>query len=131
MKKGLMTFDMLIAIIAILLLFAWLQNLNILNINNSKEFGSETQVKGAALSVGSQINAFYAINPTSTDYLDFSLSNSLSNVSIFGESGNIFIVEKLDTKLIVDLFIQTIKYESIYPVIKDLHYDKTANKVGV
>lgn len=121
MKKGINTLDALLALLLILFIVSWMQNFTTLNLAEVNEFGGAVQAKASAIAIGSQMNSFYAINPTESDYLD--LSENPQKIDIFGEEEFEITITKNPTDDEVTFEIFTgLNYSSNYPVIEVIKY---------
>lgn len=120
MKRGINTLDALFAILILLFLITFLQNYTTISLNAANDFGGEAQAKSLAVSLGSQMNSFYSINPGAKDYLDTSKSPLLAR--IFGQNPTTTITKaKNDAKASVKVSVGK-DYPNDYPVAKDISY---------
>ncbi len=120
MRKGLNTLDALFAIVILLLTVGLMQNYTQTTLNSANDYGGGTQAKSLAISIGSQINSFFATNPGSKDYLDISKDPLVAK--LFGKTTTTTITKvKNDVKVSVDIATDK-DYVSTYPTIKDPTY---------
>ena len=112
MKRGVNTVDALIAIISIFFLFVWLQNSIFFNLSNANEFGIQAEVKSEAISVGSQMNSFYASRPNSSDYVIIN-----DSIKIFSAVVDPIIYKDLTATNVTVLAVYNLTaFNSTYPV---------------
>lgn len=84
--KGSISLDALAALVIALMVFAWIQGYAKATLENSNNFGANMGVKAAAISVGSQMAAFYAWKPGQNDFITVSERIMLLNLTTFTNS---------------------------------------------
>lgn len=120
MKKGVNTIDALFAIMLILFLTTWIQNFTEINLNGSSKFGGSIQADYWAISLGSQMNSFYATNPSAKDYVD--LGKLPQKVSIFGQAVSTTITKDFGVGNVLYQIMAAEISSATYPVAKDITY---------
>jgi len=124
MKKGLISIDVLIALVVLIFIVTWLEGFSTNRLLDVNSFGVQAQTNSLATGLGTQINAFYALDPGAQDYLDLSdsiveghnISDNAPIVPQTSKSGNLFTVIMEDA-------------DAYYPVTTSLSYNPSTKKV--
>ena len=127
MKRGINSIDAFLAITLMLFIAFWMQNFFTIQFDSSQEFGVKSGVSAEAIRIGSIMNSFYATSPTLADYL--TLTDTLK---IFGGTMDVSLdKDPTDLNVTVNVTYNGVDYNSSYPVIKQVNYDKQNQKVKV
>lgn len=124
MKKGLISLDVLIALIMVIFLLIWLENFATYSVSGINSFGVQAQTNALATGIGMQINNFYALEPGVGDYLDLS--------SEVGTAQNFSLEDRIlpqITKVGNLLEVSILGLISNYPVHTNVNYNPTSKKV--
>ena len=68
MRRGMMSLDAMIAITMLLFVIIWFQSFSLAMVDNANVIGIKIQSRALPMAIGSQVNAFRAINPQDRDY---------------------------------------------------------------
>ena len=120
-KRGMMSIDLLFALIFLTFLIMWIQDYSLYALDNSDAFGVQVQLDGKAIDLGSQVNTFSILNPSGTDYLvldtspvkKFAYNDTNATIAIASNS----------------LRVTALGTSSSYPVVSGLSYDQVSKKV--
>lgn len=124
MKKGLISLDVLIALIMVIFLLIWLENFATYSVSGINSFGVQAQTNALATGIGMQINNFYALEPGVGDYLDLS--------SKVGTAQNFSLEDRIlpqITKVGNLLEVSILGLISNYSVHTNVNYNPTSKKV--
>lgn len=126
MKRGINSLDAFLALMIMLFVIFWMQNFFSLSYENSQDFGMQVTMNLEAIRVGSMMNSFFATNPTPSDYL---LLNS--SIDIFGDRLECTITKPASyPNVTMNTTYKENQYNSSYPVIAQVGYDRTSQKVS-
>ena len=126
MKRGINSLDAFLALMIMLFVVFWMQNFLSLSYGNSQDFGVQIMVDSEAMRVGSIMNAFFATNPTTKDYITLN-----SSVAVFGENLTCTITKNQGVaKVDIETVYRGVKFNSSYPVIGQIKYDQVNQKVS-
>ena len=69
MRRGLVSFDALIALILLTFIVIWMQDFAMAGLDSADAFGTTLQLKATAVATGSMMNDFYTLGPGTGDYV--------------------------------------------------------------
>jgi len=123
MKKGISSIDAFLAITVMLVISLWLQNFFNLNLESSNDFGVQAGLNMKAVRAGSIMNSFFAIDPSSYDYLILN-----DTIRVFGNDLDISI-QKSGMNVTVSTVYNDVMYISNYSVASQIKYNPVSQKV--
>lgn len=119
MRKGMLSLDLLIALVLLTFLVIWVQDYFVLISDNVDATGVSMQLKTGAIQVGTQMNIFYA-GAESGEKMD------ITSFNISGFPDATVKIEKKDN--IVN--VSALGKYATYPVVKELTYDADKGEVS-
>jgi hypothetical protein len=122
--RGLVSFDALIALMLLTFVIVWLQDFAAAGLGGADSIGGSIQLKAAATSAGSEMNAFYVLSPKGDDYLRMR-GGTLRFFS--GNTAGITLAKNSD-EAVVRASAGTAYYT--YPVVGQLSYDSATGEYG-
>jgi len=123
MKKGISSIDAFFAISIMLIISLWLQNFFSLNLENSNDFGVQSNLDMKAIRAGSAMNSFFAIDPSPADYIIFN-----DTIRAFGSDSDVSLY-KSGARVDASTVYNYMTYSSTYPVVSQIKYDPVSQKV--
>jgi len=126
MKRGINSLDAFLALMIMLFVIFWMQNFFSLSFENSQTFGVQLAIDAEAMRVGSIMNTFLASNPAPGDYM---LLNSSAN--LFGNETACTITKYAGyLNVTIEAVYNGVNYNSSYPVMNQIAYDRISQKVS-
>lgn len=127
MKKGQMTLDLMIAVLISIFVITWLQGYVKVQVKTTENQGITQETASIAMSTGSIMNSFYALDPSDGDYAELPNSSFKS------------FTEQVDLQLKKEGNDQSIEANSTYgskstiykyPVPTGINYQSTCTETG-
>jgi len=126
MKRGVNTIDAFLAITMMFFIALWLESFSNIGYNSAQSFGINAGLKEETIKIGSFMNSFFATNPSPGEYVILN-----DTMALFGDKINLSIDKALnDVKVSVGAYYNDITYNLSYPVMAQIKYNKTTQKVS-